>query len=209
MIRDNEILKAIQYKLEVYDSNKPLLEQDLQKINDIYLSNVNYDGDTKNIDLTQISVLTNLRILDLKGFVINQQFADTINNLVNLKYLILRECDIKKTVDVKNADRIILERCKIGNLELLTLPKRFEVIDGGDIDLSQANASKFNVEEIVLYNCNVKKIVSLTEFSNLKQIELVGTKVDSPDTVKALSISPSLFVKYEPNNKYSGSRFTI
>ncbi len=208
IIHDNEILKAIQYRLEIFDMYKPVLDQDLLKINDIYLSNTGYDGENKKIDLTQISVLTNLKILDLKGFVIDQKFADTINNLINLKFLILRECEIKKKIDIQNADRIVLERCKINNLGLITIPRRLEIIDGGDVDLSQVNESKRNLEEIVMYSCNLKKTVTLTEFSNLKQIELVGTKVDSPDTIKALSISPSLFVKYDPNNKNSGSRFT-
>ena len=208
VIHDNEILKAIQYKLETFDMYKPVLESDLKKVNDIYLSNTGYDGENKNIDLTQISVLTNLKILDLKGFVIDQKFADTISKLVNLKYLILRECEVKKKINVELADRIVLERCKVSNLGLITMPRRLEIIDGGDVDLSQVKENKRNLEEIILYSCNLKKTVDLTEFSNLRQIELEGTKVDSIDTIKALSISPSLFVKYNPNNKNSGSRFT-
>ena len=35
VIHDNEILKAIQYKLETFDMYKPVLEPDLKKVNDL------------------------------------------------------------------------------------------------------------------------------------------------------------------------------
>lgn len=75
--------KAICYKIGEFGDYE-LQREDLLKVEELNLNNRTFSGKEKDIDLTEIQALSNLKNISLQYFKIDDSIAEILNSLSNL-----------------------------------------------------------------------------------------------------------------------------
>ena len=201
MFSDKEVDKKIKYKLGIFDDREPSKE-DLNRITDIFISNVNARGEVMNVDLSDLVKLRKLKSLDLKGFDINAEILGIINSFPELMSLVLYSCQSEEPLDIRieKLKNMILDNCGTMNLSGINLPERLTIISGGTIDVSQF-VNNYTLRELEIKNSEVLNSRFLEEIKKLKRLNLDGSTLDYEDVIKTLEgkkIKVSHELEYNP-----------
>ena len=87
MFKDKEVDRKVKYKLGIFDERREPNEMDLEKITDIFLTNLNSKGEEIGTNISEISRLTKLKNLELKGFELSDDIANVISSFKGLEGL--------------------------------------------------------------------------------------------------------------------------
>jgi len=188
-ILDSELAKNIGYQIKKYNINQ-FSKEELESVNEISLRNMNFRGETLNIDLEQLKDLPYLENLYLQGFTIDDDVIEIINELKDIKKIHFNQCSIKnnKKLIMQNLRHLILEFCEdtyynfFDSLECLSIQtKIYETFD-----LSEIN-NKFNIKRLYINNANIINFEIIKEFNNLEVLNIDGSKVDKEDVLDTIS----------------------
>jgi len=188
-ILDSELAKNIGYQIKKYNINQ-FSKEELESVNEISLRNMNFRGETLNIDLEQLKDLPYLENLYLQGFTIDDDVIEKINELKDIKKIHFNQCSIKnnKKLIMQNLRHLILEFCEdtyynfFDSLECLSIQtKIYETFD-----LSEIN-NKFNIKRLYINNANIINFEIIKEFNNLEVLNIDGSKVDKEDVLDTIS----------------------
>ena len=135
MFLDEEVCKAINFKIKKY--NKPIDENDLKSIEDFDLSNRTLSGREKNIDLSFLALMPNLKRISLQYFKIDNNIVNILNSLEKLTVLELNfcECYFNNKLENKNLLNLSLNCCRINNYLKISLTKNFTIIGENKLNL--------------------------------------------------------------------------
>ena len=196
MFKDKEVDTKVKYKLGIFDGTEPL-EEDLNKITDIFISNVNAKGEKIGTDISEISRLKKLKSLDLKGFEIDEKIVEIINSFPELLGLKLYGCSSKDSINI-NAQALktlILDNCKSINLNETKLPECLIMINCGIVDISKfLNSSQ--LKDLQIKSSEIMHTDSLREMKALKILNVDGSTLDNEEILKELK-NRKVLVSYE------------
>ena len=199
MFIDEEVTKVIRFKLKKY--NDRIEENDLKAIEDFDLSNKTLSGREKNIDLSFLEMMPNLKRISLQYFKIDNNIVNILNSLEKLTVLELNfcECYFNNKLENKNLLNLFLNCCRINNYLKISLTKNFTIIGENKLNL-QFLENKLNTENLYLNNCKIEKFDYIEYFSNLKKLNLDGSIVDQKKELKKLNkkVNISFLDKYLP-----------
>lgn len=199
MFIDEEVTKVIRFKLKKY--NDRIEENDLKAIEDFDLSNKTLSGREKNIDLSFLEMMPNLKRISLQYFKIDNNIVNILNSLEKLTVLELNfcECYFNNKLENKNLLSLSLNCCRINNYLKISLTKNFTIIGENKLNL-QFLENKLNTENLYLNNCKIEKFDYIEYFSNLKKLNLDGSIVDQKKELKKLNkkVNISFLDKYLP-----------
>lgn len=199
MFIDEEVTKVIRFKLKKYDDR--IEENDLSAIEDFDLSNKTLSGREKNIDLSFLEMMPNLKRISLQYFKIDNNIVNILNSLEKLTVLELNfcECYFNNKLENKNLLNLSLNCCRINNYLKISLTKNFTIIGENKLNL-QFLENKLNTENLYLNNCKIEKFDYIEYFSNLKKLNLDGSIVDQKKELKKLNkkVNISFLDKYLP-----------
>lgn len=199
MFIDEEVTKVIRFKLKKYDDR--IDENDLKAIEDFDLSNRTLSGREKNIDLSFLEMMPNLKRISLQYFKIDNNIVNILNSLEKLTVLELSfcECYFNNKLENKNLLNISLNCCRVWNYSKINLTKNFTIIGENNLYLN-ALENKSKVESLYLNNCEIKNFESIEYFYNLKYLNLDGSFVDNKSELKKINqkIKISNLDKYLP-----------
>lgn len=185
-LQDKELEKTICYKIGKFGDYE-LKREDLSKVEELNLSNRAFSGAEKNIDLSEIQALNNLRNISLQYFRIDDSIAQILNSLENLSSIQLASCEIDITKPFLNpaVKSISLEDCEVSDYSQIFGTESFRVIGDSQFRLKYLSG-KENILRMYLQQCKVKDFRTIQECTNLETLNLDGSTVDDEKTLKAL-----------------------
>lgn len=178
-----------------------LEEADLSKIEELNLSNREFSGKEKNINLSGIKRFVNLKKLSLQYFLINDDIIQILNSLESLQELQLVSCEFKgrDSLKITTLNSLLLGYCKIDKYERIYSPKVLRIIGDSNIKINRING-KQNTRQMYLNESKIKGFSSIKDYTNLKVLNLDGSSVDEQRTLEQIEekIEISYKEKYLP-----------
>ena len=201
MFNDKEVDKKVKYKLGIFDDIEPTNE-DLYKIRDIMINNLNVKDEVINTDISELVYLKKLQSLDLRGFEFNEKILEVLKSLSNLEILKLYRCQLKDELyfDIPKLKAIVLDNCKIFNLTNFTFPENVLIVNCGTIDASKLLENR-KIKDLGIKSSEIINSSSLIEMKKLKILNVDGSTLDSEDIVERLKkkkIAVSNEFEYRP-----------
>lgn len=168
-IKDENLLKIVKMKLFVENIKS------IEMIDEISIPNQNFSGKNQNINLAEITKLTNLKSLSLQFFDITDDVIDYLNSLEELEDVQLYMCNFntEKKID-KRIKSINIYNCrgfKLKCLEELEHLEDLKVIHSGLIDVCKLISFK-SLKFLNISNCNIISFTHISELKNLKRLIL-------------------------------------
>lgn len=197
IILDEEIAKAVKHQLGNFRQND-FDEKDLEKIQELNLNNHTLAGENKNINLYNLDFFSNLRILTLQYFDINNDIVNLINSCKNLRQLQLFSCTCNFDIELRNdnLDNLLLDCCKIGNYSKINMPRILTIIGDRNLNLSKLQG-KENIQSLSLLNTTIKDFKSIYDFKQVVILNLDGSIVDNEKILKDVSTKVKRFSKLD------------
>lgn len=186
MLKDKELEKAACFKIGKF-GNETLEDSDLEKIEELNISNRKFSGEEKNISLEELSLFPSLKRISIQYFTVDNSVAETLNSLRELEYLQLSSCKLDSDIQIKSGAlrNISLNCCEIKNYRGLYAPEIFQIIGEANFRLDKI-AGKEHVQKMYLHNCRVRGFSTIDECINLRELNLDGSKVDDNKKVDEL-----------------------
>lgn len=197
IVLDEEIAKAVKYQLG--DLNQKVFEeQDLEKIQELNLNNHTFLGENKNINLYNLDFFSNLRILTLQYFDINNDIVNLINSCKNLRQLQLSSCNCSFDIELKNdrLDNLFINCCKVNNYSKINAPRIFSIVGDSNLNLIKLNG-KEKVQSLSLLNCKINNFKAIHDFKQLVILNLDGSVVDNEKLLENISTKVKRFSKLD------------
>lgn len=192
---------SIEKEIYLKTGNINLEEADLSKIEELNLSNRDFSGKEKFINLNGIKEFINLKRLSLQYFLINDEIIQILNSLESLQELQLVSCELKgkETLKIDTLNSLLLSCCKIDKYESIYSPKVLRIIGDSNIKINKING-KQNTEQMYLNESKVKGLLSIKDYINLKVLNLDGSNIDDQRILKQMKekIQISYKEKYLP-----------
>lgn len=186
-IVDMELKKAINYKLGNFSNQGELEEEDLKKIQDLSVSNREFSGELKNVNLEELRYLVNLRNLTLQYFDLDEEIIKMLNSFTELQTLQLASCKFSSKEVLQNASlkNIVLSCCDVRDYSLVSAAESTSIIGSDSVRLSKLR-DKDKVKRLFLQGCKVKGIDSIIDFNSLESLNLDGSTVDDKNVIEDL-----------------------
>lgn len=169
--------------------NEPITQEDLELITDLGLNNNTFSNKPKNIDLSEIERLVNLRFLTLQNFQLSDAQLDILCRFGKLKILQISFCDFvsERLHQYTHLDHLIINNPRFDRFPKIIFPKAITINNvNRPIDISDLQGLE-NVE--ILRLNNIKKISNfkyVSQMSNLKELNIDGSFVDDKNTIERL-----------------------
>lgn len=194
---DKELEKVISYKVGKF-AGEELEESDIQKVEELSISNRSFSGKDKNVNLAELANFKNIRNLSLQYFKMDDSIIDLLNSLQGLTILQLASCvyDSEKQLDNKSLKTIIINSCDIKDFQNIKAPENFQLIGANSFKIGQLSG-KTNVKRMFLQSCKVKKIKEIEYFDNLEKLVLEGSSVDDRSKLEELKNNVQVLEKDE------------
>lgn len=200
MLKDKELEKAARFKIGKF-GNEPLEDSDLEKIEEINISNRKFSGEEKNVSLEELRLFPNLKRISIQYFIVDNSVAETLNSLRNLEYLQFSSCKLDSDIQIKSGAlrNISLNCCEIKNYRGLYAPEIFQIIGEENLRLDKISG-KEHIQKMYFQSCRVRGFSTIDECVNLRELNLDGSKVDDNKKVDELRriISVSQQSEYLP-----------
>ena len=174
MIKSKSLLNILQATLDKED----IVEEDLDRIEDLTLNRYKLNGLENDIDLKELKLFKNLKTLTLINFAINIEDVERINKIEPLWAVQFSRCSFEGAVPINTKVKyLIIDYCKYINYELINNNRTVRII-GAEVDLSSIKQSD-EIERLFLQDCDIKNADELAKFSTLKYLNLDGSKIDN------------------------------
>lgn len=186
-IQNEQLKKLIGYELNRY-GNLVIDREDLKKVKNITINRYDLLGQETNIEISDLSFLTNLESCIISNYQITEKDIASLNTLTNLKTIQFSYCDFKNiTTKVKlNLNYIILEICKNVNLDIFSENRMIENLRIIHDNIDIREIEKFNqIRNLYLQKC---QIINIDRITNLKQLQYVNLEKCTMDNEKILQI---------------------
>lgn len=173
----NNYLKQNIYKALSKDLAEEVTIDELKKIKCIILNNVNEKLERIHYNINDFECLKYIEKLIIKDLTLTDIIITKINEMKNLKTLVLEYCKFETENSIQN---------NINNL-IVTYPKNFiykKHINSNDIkylqliqiiDIDIKDLINYNIEELYIYNCNIINSELLLQLNSLKTLKLDGS----------------------------------
>lgn len=182
-------------------NNEQITNENFEKITELGLNNVTFSNKPKDIDLSEIKPFSNLQILTLQNFQIDDIDLNLLSEFKNLKTLQISSCNISsnKTHQIPALEKLIINTSQFKNFPKIILPKSV-VINGinRNIDLENLEGIE-NVENI--YLTNIKKIVNFEIVYQMRLLNILnidGSKIDNKKVLE--NLRENISVSHKPNS---------
>lgn len=201
MFSNKEVDTKVKYKLGIFDGREPS-EEELKKVEEILISNVNAKGEIIGTDISELVKLPNLRHLDLKGFKIDESIRRIINSLPRLAALELFECSFEGplTINTDKLKRLVFDNCGRVDLSQTVLPESVLIMDSQAVDISNFEFAD-KLKELGIKNCEILNAAELSKMKKLESFNADGSTLDNRDILNELrnkKISVSNSMEYHP-----------
>lgn len=185
-LEDKEVEKAICYKLGEF-GNYELKEEDLSRIEELNLSDRSFSGKEKNINLSEISQLKNLKNITLQYFKIDDSIAQILNSLENLSSIQFASCEFDITQPFLNHSlrSLSFESCDINDYEQIFATESFRVVGDSKFSLKRLKG-KENILRMYLQQCKIKGFEAVRDCTNLQALNLDGSTIDDEKVLSEL-----------------------
>lgn len=185
-IYNEGLSKCIAYQIGKYNQRDFSIEE-LESVREIGINKKDLRGNVIDIDIKEIDVLKNLKILYLSNFVISDWEIENIKKCENMVSLCLELCEIKDITEEKDMSylkNILIKLCDLESLNKILLPNHV-IFQNCDIDLKKI-INPTNITVLELKNCNIQNSNLLDNFKKLERIVLDGSRIDSIDIIDKL-----------------------
>lgn len=195
-IRSNELKRVIAMKTGnmLFED---VSEEDLDSVDELYLRAKKYSGEPTDVDLSEVSDFTNLKILGLNGFELSTEDFDIISKL-GLSSLELNGCETGSVVidTADSLENLVINGGKIVDSEVRKSPKLL-IVSETDVDFSKFDMSK--TKRIFMRNCTIRNVGDLNSLSELEEINFDGSKVYdiSGTEIKEVNVADNVMVSFE------------
>ncbi len=197
MIKSKDLFNLIKIILE----KDEIVEEDLEKVEDLTLNKYELDGTETDIDLDELVMIKNLKTLTLIKFTIKEENITKINNIKLLNTVQFTNCKFESINPLKQEiDNIVIDNCDNVKLKIINNNKLIKII-GSSIDMKQINQSS-NIQYLYLQNCEIRNIIELLKYDNLKFLSVDGSITDNQDFLNIISqkINVSYEKEYHPTD---------
>lgn len=186
MFLDQEIQKKVKYKLGVFRKEE-FSEADLQKITDIFISNLNPRGEVINTNLLELKKLRKLKCLDLKGFELTDDVLQVIHSFPDLNQLKLYSCKAHGIIklNVETLKTLICDNCRINDFSEIVLPESVLIVDGGVVDISKFHYINF-LKELSIKKSEIINSIFLEKMKGLNSLNVDGSTLDFENALEML-----------------------
>ena len=167
LIKDNELKKLIQFKLDKIEFD----QADLININDIILNGKKNNGDINIIDFNDINLFPNLKKIEFKNISISKEQLKIIEGLDEIYF---QNCKIESIENIEQIKKISFNNCLIGNFNIIENFKNLE-------ELELINMKLYNFDFL-----KELKILRLLKIKNINEFSL--DKIDFILPIKYFSI---------------------
>ena len=188
---ENNTIKEKVYSLLNKKENENLTLEEMKKVKSILLNENNIDN-SKNI--YTFSDFNNLRYLEeitLNKFNIDDECINKINSLKGLKTIIFNNCLWNNTTKIKlDIQSVIITNSKFPDMLLENYKEilKATLIGIKELDLNYIS-DMIDIEELCIYNSNIKNANKLLDFTKLKTLKLDGSKLDNEKILDVISLN--------------------
>lgn len=194
MINSIEIDKYI-HELLIKPYTEGLNENDLQKVKTIVLSKYNIKNEIVEYDYSDLSKLVNLEKCSIEFLDITDELINNLNQLENLKTIVINSCKIKSIEKIKNnIGKIIIKNSSEDFFTLFDIPnvETIEIIGFEKIDISILSGYT-RLKQLYIYNSNIMSFKQILNMTSLNTLKLDGSKIDDESIIDR--ISKNIFVQ--------------
>ena len=179
--------EAIKYEISKLNIQQELTEEDLNNVKEINLSNRTFAGKDKNIDLSDLKLLSNIKSIYLQYFLIDDYAITILNSLNKLENITFASCKFinKNTLEPSILNKLSIEYCDILDYATIVSVETFRILDSSKVRLEKIS-KKEKIVNLLLQNCDVRNFETVEECNRLKFLNLDGTKVDNKKVLKRL-----------------------
>lgn len=125
----------------------------------------------------------------LNEFEINDEIIDKLNEMKNLKMLILNHCVFKNQKKLENnTENLIItygKNVKFENIKNAEKIKQLKITKLGNIDINELKVFE-NLEELSIYECEIKNFEKIKSFPKLRTLKLDGSQIDDKEILKEM-----------------------
>ncbi len=220
-IEDKNLERIIKIKMATNNYNS------IDQIEDICIQDINLMDNRLNIDLTEITKLTNLKSLSLKFFTITDEEIKKINDLNFLESIDFSLCEFEtKKPLINHLNSVTIYNCKNFDISILENNNDLEylsIIHSGIIDVTKLlkyNKLKYlkighcvaisiskissleNLEKLYLNHLELQNNIDITSMKKLRFISLSGSTIQHKEEfIKDLqSINKKLIIEFREND---------
>ncbi|MBR2289864.1 MAG: hypothetical protein IJ867_04525 [Clostridia bacterium] len=196
LLKEDKLEKEIKYALEIFEK-KELEEADLDRVSSVLISNWNVRGEELGVDISEISRLKNLKALELKGFELNQEIANILENFSGLEKICLYSCKSKEkvSVDFGKLKNILLDSCSEIDLNEIEMPENVKIVNCKVVDLSKLqNANQ--IKDLKIQASEIVNSSFLGKMKKLKKLNIDGSSLDDDEIIGKLR-AKKVFVSNE------------
>jgi len=151
----------------------------MDKLKSIVLNNFDAKGNVIKHDFEQ---LKEIETCTLNRFEINDEIINNLNKMNNLKTIIFSHCIFQCESGLQNSiENFMIIYCKDVKLEYIknsNLVKTLMITKNENIDINELKIFK-NIEEMSLFECEIKNFSEIKSFGYLKTLKLDGSKIDN------------------------------
>lgn len=173
-IKDENLLKILQIKMSAENIN------DINKIEEISISDKNLADEKLNINLFEISNLKNLKSLSIKFFEITDEIVECLNSLEHLECIKFLMCDFKNTKSItKQLKKLIVNNCKEFKLNMIenNITEKISIQNSGIIDIYEL--TKYDLIKVLkISECTVISLPKVSMFKNIEKLYLNSINLD-------------------------------
>ncbi len=197
---DKELHKKVGFKLGIFDGGS-IPEDELEKVEDILISNIDPKGNKKNTDLSELPKLKGLKSLSLKGFEITNEVLDVITKLDKIETLIFYSCVSQETIrlSIERLKTLIFDRCRLVDYSEINFPENVLMVSCGIINLSDF-VQRNRIKSLSIKGTEIESAMEFKNFSALRSINLDGSTLDDENVIKELQGRMSFSYAKEGNS---------
>lgn len=186
-LKDKDLEKVVSYKIGKY-GDEELTEADFEKVEEINISNRTLYGEEKRINLEELSLFPNIKILFLQYFIIDDLIVEKINSLPNLTILQLASCKIISQKDLANRSikNLLLNCCSVRDYSNICAPESLTIIGDNNLKLDEI-LGKENIQRMYLQSSNIKNFEDIKNYPNLQLLNLDGSNVDNNQVLSEIT----------------------
>ena len=173
-IKSKELKRILEAKFDVFDF-KDIKDDDLDSVSKLFIRKRKLNGEETDIDLLEVSKFKNLTELRLLGFKLSNEDMKVISNM-ELESLALSNCEFENVKSLnmpKLKDLVIFGGENVDNLSI----KSPEMLIIEDVNLDFSKIDIIDTKQINMFNCNIKNMDSLKQYSKLEFINFDGSVI--------------------------------
>lgn len=186
MVSEN-LRNYVRNKLSIKDEEEINLE-DISKIKELNLNRLNYNLEEALFIPEELIYFIELERCSFDGFLITDEIRKNLNKLRKLQTIELNHCRLSGNTMVDIGIRKL--NLNYSDFYFINIFKNTSYLEETvlkNITVDAETLSKLeNLRKLSIFNCDVKKSDYLNEIKNLKEIKIIGSKLDNKCVVEEL-----------------------